>query len=65
MTSTVLLDVSGRDLIGFTTRSGSLAEMRAADQPHFIKTHRRRDADVENDDLAIWLLRDGRDALVS
>ncbi|MCO8269790.1 sulfotransferase domain-containing protein [Actinoplanes sp. TRM 88003] len=55
----------GGDLIGYTERSGSLAEMRASDEPHFIKTHRQRDADVEESDPAICLVRDGRDALVS
>jgi hypothetical protein len=55
----------GSDLIGFTYRPGSLSEMRAADEPHFVKTHRQRDADVDEDDRAICLVRDGRDALVS
>jgi hypothetical protein len=55
----------GRDLIGFTDRPGSLSEMRAVDEPHFIKTHRQRDGDVDEDDRAICLVRDGRDALVS
>ncbi|MGX6607932.1 sulfotransferase domain-containing protein [Micromonosporaceae bacterium Da 78-11] len=55
----------GKELIGFTDRPGSLAEMRAADEPHFVKTHRQRDADVHEDDRAICLVRDGRDALVS
>ncbi|BCJ47789.1 sulfotransferase [Actinoplanes ianthinogenes] len=55
----------GRDLVGSTDRPGSLAEMRAGDEPHFVKTHRQRDADVAEDDPAICLVRDGRDALVS
>ncbi len=55
----------GKDLIGFTDRPGSLSEMRADDQPHFIKTHRQCDADVDEGDRAICLVRDGRDALVS
>jgi hypothetical protein len=55
----------GKDLIGFTDRPGSLSEMRAVDEPHFVKTHRQRDADVDEDDRAICLVRDGRDALVS
>ena len=55
----------GKDLIGFTDRSGSLAELRASDETHFIKTHRQRDADVDENDSAICLVRDGRDALVS
>jgi len=55
----------GKDLIGFTNRPGTLAELRASDEPHFIKTHRQRDADVDENDPAICLVRDGRDALVS
>jgi sulfotransferase family protein len=55
----------GADLIGFTERPGELADLRASDEPHFIKTHRQRDADVDERDHAICLVRDGRDALVS
>jgi hypothetical protein len=55
----------GRDLVGFTDRPASLAELRASDDPHFIKTHRQRDADIDENDRAICLVRDGRDALVS
>jgi hypothetical protein len=55
----------GEELIGYTERPGSLADMRASDEPHFIKTHRQRDADVDENDPAICLVRDGRDALVS
>lgn len=55
----------GTELIGFTERPGSLEDLRAADEPHFVKTHRQRDADVDENDPAICLVRDGRDALVS
>jgi hypothetical protein len=55
----------GKDLIGFTDCPGTLAELRASDEPHFIKTHRQRDVDVDENDPAICLVRDGRDALVS
>ncbi|GAA2552528.1 sulfotransferase domain-containing protein [Winogradskya consettensis] len=55
----------GKDLIGFTDRPGSLPEMRAADEPHFVKTHRQRDVEVDEEDRARCLVRDGRDALVS
>src|SRR3954452_20188736 len=55
----------GKDLIGYTDPPGSLSEMRADGRPHFVKTHRQRDADVAEDDRAICLVRDGRDALVS
>ncbi|BEL13021.1 hypothetical protein Q0Z83_112120 [Actinoplanes sichuanensis] len=55
----------GSDLIGFTERPGELTDLRASDEPHFIKTHRQRDADVSEGDYAICLVRDGRDALVS
>lgn len=43
----------------------SLAEMRASPDVHFVKTHRRRDHDVCDVDAALYLVRDGRDALVS
>ncbi|GIM98060.1 sulfotransferase domain-containing protein [Paractinoplanes toevensis] len=71
VTSSVVYDhdgVAGRlggELIGYTERPGSLAEMRAAAGPHFVKTHRPRDEDVDDADAAICLVRDGRDALVS
>ena len=55
----------GADLIGATERSAPFDQLRAAPEPHFIKTHRQRDADVHDDDRAICLVRDGRDALVS
>jgi hypothetical protein len=55
----------GPDLIGFAERPGPLAELRASHEPYFVKTHRQRDADVDEDDAAICLVRDGRDALVS
>jgi hypothetical protein len=55
----------GQELIGYTERPGILADMRASSEPHFIKTHRQRDADVDENDPAICLVRDGRDALVS
>ncbi|MBB2947410.1 hypothetical protein FB565_007178 [Actinoplanes lutulentus] len=40
----------GPDLIGFTERPGTLATLRADTEPHFIKTHRRRDTDVHEND---------------
>lgn len=43
----------------------SLAEMRASSDVHFVKTHRRRDYDVCDADAALYVVRDGRDALVS
>ncbi len=55
----------GADLVGYTGRPARLTEMRADDQPHFVKTHRQRDADVDENDRAVCLVRDGRDALVS
>ncbi len=55
----------GRDLVGSEERPASLAEMRADTATHFIKTHRRRDDDVDASDRVIHLVRDGRDALVS
>jgi len=55
----------GADLVGYTDRPAPLAVMRASADVHFIKTHRQRDTDVEEQDAAICLVRDGRDALVS
>jgi hypothetical protein len=48
----------GKDLIAFTDRPGSLAELRASDELHFTKTHRQRDADIDENDPAICLVRD-------
>jgi hypothetical protein len=58
-------DRLGADLIGATDRPAALATLRASADVHFVKTHRTRDADVSDDDPAICLVRDGRDALVS
>lgn len=55
----------GRDLVGYTDRAGTTAAMRGAPEVHFVKTHRQRDADVDEADPAICLVRDGRDAMVS
>ncbi|RKF23624.1 sulfotransferase domain-containing protein [Micromonospora globbae] len=54
-----------RPLVGHTERPAPLDELRAAPDSHFIKTHRQRDPNVHEDDRAICLVRDGRDALVS
>jgi hypothetical protein len=55
----------GADLIGFIDRPASTEDMRTSNQTHFVKTHRQRDSQVEDADRAIYLVRDGRDALVS
>jgi hypothetical protein len=55
----------GGELIGFEERAAGYAELRASQEVHFIKTHRRRDDLVDEQDPAICLVRDGRDALVS
>jgi hypothetical protein len=55
----------GRDLVGYTDRAGTLTAMRAASEAHFVKTHRQRDNAVDEADRAIYLVRDGRDAVVS
>jgi len=54
-----------RELVGYTDRVASIEAMRAAPDVHFVKTHRQRDADVDESDPAICLVRDGRDAVVS
>lgn len=69
--SSVVYDVDGvadrvgEGLIGFEQRPAGYEALRASAQIHFIKTHRQRDADIQADDKAICLVRDGRDALVS
>jgi hypothetical protein len=58
-------DRVGADLVGAADRPASVAALRSSDDTHFVKTHRRRDVSVLDDDRAIWLVRDGRDAVVS
>lgn len=55
----------GPELVGFAERAAPLDAMRTSAQVHFVKTHRQRDSLVDPTDLAICLVRDGRDALVS
>lgn len=55
----------GPELIGAVDRPGGLAALRDSGDIHFVKTHRRLDADVAAVDRAVCLVRDGRDALVS
>jgi hypothetical protein len=55
----------GSELVGYVERPDSIAALRASPQVHFVKTHRRRDAEVDETDRAICLVRDGRDSLVS
>lgn len=55
----------GEALVGYQDRPASYAAMRQSDVVYFIKTHRKRDARVEEADQAVCLVRDGRDALVS
>lgn len=50
-------------LIGDVEPSGSLAELQASPQVHFVKTHELASPDDGNP--AVYVLRDGRDALVS
>ena len=52
------LVVSGRDDL-------RLDDARASSDVHFVKTHRRRDDEVSDADRALYLVRDGRDAVVS
>lgn len=55
----------GDDLVGYEDRPATYDAMRASPDPHFVKTHRRRDDLVDDDDKAVCLVRDGRDSLVS
>lgn len=69
--SSVVYDVDGvaerlgDSLVGVEQRPMSYDEMRASSAVHFVKTHRQRDASILNGDRAIYLVRDGRDSLVS
>jgi hypothetical protein len=55
----------GADLIGYEDRPGTIDEMRSAATLHLVKTHSARHAAVAEEDRAICLVRDGRDAVVS
>ncbi len=56
----------GTDLMDARDRPGTLDEMRASPEVHFVKTHRQRDdPSVAEADRAICLVRDGRDCVVS
>lgn len=69
--SSVVYDVDGvakrlgQEFVGFESRPASYDEMRSSSAIHFVKTHRQRDSDVNAEDRAICLVRDGRDCLVS
>ncbi|MFB4269268.1 sulfotransferase domain-containing protein [Nonomuraea sp. GTA35] len=52
----------GPDMIGYEERPSSIEEMRASEKLHFVKTHRQR---AGEEDRAICLVRDGRDAITS
>jgi hypothetical protein len=54
----------GADLVGFIERP-AIEVMRESNEVHFVKTHRQRDSQVDELDMAVCLVRDGRDALVS
>ena len=55
----------GGELVVAGRGGASLEEARDSSDVHFVKTHRRRSYDVSDVDHAIYLVRDGRDALVS
>ncbi len=55
----------GNALVADDPGPRSLAEARDSPAVHFVKTHRRRSDDVAETDRALYLVRDGRDALVS
>lgn len=55
----------GSDLVGFAERPATIEVMRESNEIYFVKTHRQRDNQVVDLDMAICLVRDGRDALVS
>lgn len=53
------------DLVVTENAGISLAELRNSPEVHFVKTHRRRSYDASAVDGALYVARDGRDALVS
>lgn len=53
------------DVVVTENTSISLAQMRNSRDVHFVKTHRRRSYDASTADGALYIARDGRDALVS
>lgn len=55
----------GAGLIGYVERTASFAELRSSSQLYLVKTHRQRDAGMQDDDREICLVRDGQDAPVS
>lgn len=55
----------GPELMGFRERPTELRRMRAASEPYFVKTHRQLQDPVGSGDKAIYLVRDGRDCVVS
>lgn len=55
----------GGELVATEQGDMSTEKARASSDVHFVKTHRRRALDVADDDRAIYLVRDGRDAVVS
>jgi hypothetical protein len=52
----------GVGLVGYEPKPEDRARMAESDEVHFVKTHKRRKADGHP---AIYLVRDGRDAVVS
>jgi hypothetical protein len=64
-TSTVSPKI-GTELMDARERPGTFDQMRASDEVYFVKTHRRRDDPViADEDRAVYLVRDGRDCVVS
>jgi hypothetical protein len=55
----------GSEPMGFRERPVSVKQMRNASEVYFVKTHRQRQIPVEHSDRAIYLVRDGRDSIVS
>ncbi|MFT4166952.1 MAG: sulfotransferase domain-containing protein [Microlunatus sp.] len=53
------------DVVAIENAGVSLADLRNSADVHFVKTHRRRSYDVSAVDRALYIARDGRDALVS
>jgi hypothetical protein len=55
----------GKVLVGYRDRAAEYDELRASPESHLVKTHNQRRPPVEKGDPAVYLVRDGRDSIVS
>lgn len=55
----------GKALVGYRDRTADYDELRDSPELHLVKTHNQRRPPVQQGDPAIYLVRDGRDSIVS